>query len=115
FGPDHVPANHSQAPENDREKGTNGTFGQSFTDLSPSAILQSFLENKLQARLDVNGSPEYALTWKRWDMPSGRRSVRCGRRRAAYQAEAFLGGRRRGRQIYRTNHGKQNKQETPVI
>jgi hypothetical protein len=22
-------------------------------------------------RMDVNGSPEYALTWKHWDMPAG--------------------------------------------
>jgi hypothetical protein len=25
----------------------------------------------LRARLGENGSPEYALTWKNWDMPSG--------------------------------------------
>ena len=25
----------------------------------------------MQAALDVNGSPEYALTWKQWAMPSG--------------------------------------------
>jgi hypothetical protein len=25
----------------------------------------------LRARLDVNGSPEYVLTWKDWDMQSG--------------------------------------------
>src|SRR5690606_9334955 len=68
---DRAPANHFQAPENDREKGTNGTCGQSSTGSSRSAILQSSLENRLQARLDVNGSPEYALTWKHWDMPSG--------------------------------------------
>jgi len=71
FGPDLAPANHLAAQANGREKRTNGTFGQSSTDSSPSAILQSSLENRLQARLDVNGSPEYALTWKRWDMLSG--------------------------------------------
>lgn len=36
-----------------------------------SAALQRSLESRLQAALDVNGSPEYALTWKRWDMQSG--------------------------------------------
>jgi len=29
------------------------------------------LESKLQAALAETGSPEYALTWKRWDMQSG--------------------------------------------
>jgi hypothetical protein len=29
------------------------------------------LESRLVAALDVHGSPEYALTWKHWDMPSG--------------------------------------------
>ena len=71
FGQDHAPANHFPAQANDKEKRTNGTCGRSSTDLSPSAILQSSLENRLQARLDVNGSPEYALTWKHWDMLSG--------------------------------------------
>lgn len=71
FGQDHAPVNHFPAQVNDKEKRTNGTFGQSSTGSSPSAILQLSLENRLQARLDVNGSPEYALTWKRWDMPSG--------------------------------------------
>ena len=33
--------------------------------------LQMRLEKCLRANLDVNGSPEYALTWKRWDMQSG--------------------------------------------
>ena len=36
-----------------------------------SAQLQEALENALRQKLDVNGSPEYELTWKRWDMPSG--------------------------------------------
>jgi hypothetical protein len=31
------------------------------------------LENRLKARLAVNGSLEYSLTWKHWDLPSGRR------------------------------------------
>ena len=38
---------------------------------SKSADLQQSLESRLQAAMDVTGSPEYALTWKRWDMPSG--------------------------------------------
>jgi len=50
---------------------TNATFGRSSFDSSASASLQSCLENRLRARLDVHGSLEYVLTWKHWDMPSG--------------------------------------------
>jgi hypothetical protein len=71
FGPEAAHVSHLAEPENEREQPTNGTSGQSFTDLSPSAALQSSLESRLRARMDVNGSPEYVLTWKHWDMPSG--------------------------------------------
>ena len=50
---------------------TNATFGPLFGDLSPSVDLQRSLASKLRQRLDVNGSPEYALTWKQWAMPLG--------------------------------------------
>ena len=50
---------------------TTAISGRNSTASSPSAILQQSLENRLRAKLDVNGSPEYALTWKHWDMPSG--------------------------------------------
>jgi len=48
-----------------------GTFGPTSSGLSPSAALQSSLENKLRARMAGYGSPEYALIWKHWDMRSG--------------------------------------------
>jgi hypothetical protein len=50
---------------------TSATFGPLFEPPSPSADLQSFLESRLRARMGVYGSPEYALTWKHWDMVSG--------------------------------------------
>lgn len=50
-----------------------GTSGRTCTDLSGSPNLQLCLESRLKAKLDVNGSPEYSLTWKHWDLPSGRR------------------------------------------
>jgi hypothetical protein len=50
---------------------TNDTSGPLFTASSPSARLQWSLANRLRATTDVNGSPEYVLTWKDWDMPSG--------------------------------------------
>ncbi len=50
---------------------TNDTCGPLFDGLSKSADLQRCLENRLRQRLDANGSPEYALTWKYWTMQSG--------------------------------------------
>jgi len=63
----------SLTPRQALEKGmtTRGPYGGRGDGLWISADLQLSLENRLRARLDVNGSPEYALTWKQWDMPSG--------------------------------------------
>ena len=58
-------------PEAEGESEMNATCGHNFDALSPSATLQSSLESRLRAVLDVNGSPEYVLTWKHWAMPSG--------------------------------------------
>ena len=60
-----------RARDSGRAMPTNDTSGPLFTASSPSAALQRSLENRLRAALGVNGSPEYALTWKHWDMPSG--------------------------------------------
>jgi len=46
-------------------------FGLDGSTSSGSAGLQLSLENRLRALLDVDGSPEYELTWKGWGMPSG--------------------------------------------
>lgn len=64
-------ANHSVAPEKVKELTTRVTCGPLFDGLSPSADLQQSLESRLQARLGGDGSQEYVLTWKRWDMESG--------------------------------------------
>ena len=47
------------------------TCGPLFTASSPHADRQRSLANRLQARLGVDGSPEYELTWMDWDMPFG--------------------------------------------
>ena len=65
-GPAPAPANLSLSPVNVKGKKIPATSGQSSTGLSPSAVLQSCLANRLQARMDVNGSPEFLLTWKLW-------------------------------------------------
>ena len=70
-GPAPVPVSRFRALASDRAKPTSATFGPLFTVSSPSADLQLCLESKLRARMDVSGSPEFALTWKTWDMPAG--------------------------------------------
>lgn len=71
-GPPVAPANPSPAPAAALAFQTHGISGPTLEILSKSAALQSSLENRLQVRLAVYGSLEYVLTWKRWDMPSGR-------------------------------------------
>src|SRR5690606_41925010 len=50
---------------------TRGPYGGRGAGSSTSADLQLSLERRLQALMDVDGSPEYVLTWKQWDMPPG--------------------------------------------
>lgn len=59
-------ANLSVSPAKVKELETSGIYGLLSDGLLHSAGLQSLLVNKLQAKMDVNGSPEYALIWKQW-------------------------------------------------
>lgn len=70
-GPAPVPVSRFRALAKDRATPTSATFGQLFTISSPSADLQRSLESRLRARMGANGSPEFALIWKIWDMPAG--------------------------------------------
>ena len=70
-GPAHVHVSRFRAQDAGKAMPTNDTSGPLFTALSISAGLQSSLESKLRTRLDVNGSPEFAMTWRQWDMPAG--------------------------------------------
>ena len=70
-GPVHVPVSRFRRLDSAKAMPTNDTSGPLFTASSPSAGLQRSLENKLRQAMDANGSPEYALTWKMWDMPAG--------------------------------------------
>jgi len=70
-GREAVHASPSRQPESAEEPKTPATYGPLFSASSPSIDLQKSLESRLRVRLDVNGSPEYVLTWKHWDMPSG--------------------------------------------
>ena len=70
-GPEAAPVNPSPPREWDSEPQTTGTCGPRCCDSSGSAALQSSLESRLRVLLEGRGAPEYELTWKRWDMPSG--------------------------------------------
>lgn len=64
-------ANRSRSQGQPQENPTLDIFGPSSEESSPSVDLQQFLANRLSALLDASGTPEYVLTWKNWDMPSG--------------------------------------------
>ena len=64
-------ANHSARPESKWAATIRAIYGRRSVASSIGAVLQSSLESRLQARMAKSGSPLYALTWKRWDMPSG--------------------------------------------
>ncbi len=70
-GPEAVHVSRFRARDSAKAMPTNDTSGPLFTTSSPSAALQRSLENRLHQRMAVNGSAEYALTWKHWDMPAG--------------------------------------------
>jgi hypothetical protein len=65
-------ANRFRVAVNSEVRKMNGTCGQNSIASSASVALQQSLANKLAASLDVNGSMEFALTWKSWGMQSGR-------------------------------------------
>jgi hypothetical protein len=67
----HAHVSRFRSLDSEKAMPTNDTSGPLFTASSPSASLQRSLESRLRARTDVNGSLEYALTWRQQDMPSG--------------------------------------------
>ena len=71
-GPDLVPASLLARLERGGGLPTSGTFGPNGSDLSASADLQLFLENRLQARTDSLGSILFRLIWKLRATPSQR-------------------------------------------
>ena len=70
-GPDRALASPSRLRVGKAEPTTNDISGPLFNALSPSAALQSSLENRLRANLEGLGSPLFVLTWRNWDMPWG--------------------------------------------
>lgn len=104
-GPAPVPVSRFRALAKDRATPTSGTCGPLFTASSPSAVLQRSLESRLRARMDVNGSQEFALTWKTWDMPAG----------GADLCAAGVGAPHRRQRLYwvADSTGQQKHQEQP--
>ena len=72
FGQEVAPASHSAAPARARQAMTSATCGLRGFLSSPSAALQSSLENRLKRRLDGAGSTLFSLTWKAKATPAGR-------------------------------------------
>src|SRR5690606_28095840 len=48
-----------------------GPYGGRGAGSSISVGLQLSLASRLRVLMDVDGSPEYELTWSQWDMPWG--------------------------------------------
>lgn len=90
-GPDHVHVSRFRSRDSDKAMPTNDTSGPLFTASSPSAALQSSLENRLRQRMDVNGSPLFVLMWKTWDMPAGPPICRLAPSKLPISGRAFGG------------------------
>jgi hypothetical protein len=71
FGPEAALANPFRAPASVRARMTQGTSGLTGIALSRSFDLQLSLASKVRATLEGCGSPEFVLTFRIWDMPSG--------------------------------------------
>lgn len=67
--PAHAPASPSPALESRWVSLIRAIYGRRSVALSASVGLQKSTASRLQASSDVNGSPEYSLTWRSWAMP----------------------------------------------
>lgn len=82
-GREAVHASHSAPAASNWVGRMRGIYGRRSAASSIGRSLQSCLENRLQANLAGLGAPEYALTWKRWDMRQGRQI--CALRASAHR------------------------------
>jgi len=121
-GPGAVPVSRFRARDSGRAMPTSDTSGPLFTASSPSARLQWSLESRLRARMPASGSPEYALTWSIWDMPSGPPICRL-RARARRTSDSGCGGwptpavtnSERGGMVERTEGERRNLQDWALL
>jgi hypothetical protein len=70
FGQEAAPVSRSALRGEGLEKKTSATSGPCSAISLKSLALQKSLESRLRERLEGIGSPEYALTWRKWDMQS---------------------------------------------
>lgn len=120
-GPPASRASLSASPESSEEPMTIAISGPCSETSLRSAYLQRSLENRLRHRMAAFGSPEYDLTWKRWDMRSGESiaALRASARRISGndstgsqlgswptpQAHDVVGRSKTQKQIHGTKHG----------
>lgn len=71
YGREAAHASRSAELDSAAEPTTIATCGPTGTASLRSADLQRYLESRLRAAMDLNGSPEFALTWKAQAMPWG--------------------------------------------
>ena len=71
-GPAHAPASHSASPAAAKAPPTSATSGRPGSGSSASAALQSSLESRFRARLDMAGLTPFSMTWRRKATPAGR-------------------------------------------
>lgn len=85
FGQALAPASPSARRASARATPTSATSGQSGSGSSASAVLQSSLVSRLQARMPFVGSTLYPMTWKVRITPSGRQicALRASARRTS--------------------------------
>lgn len=91
FGQEVAPASRSQLGAKSVALTMNATFGPTGFGSSERESLQSSLENRLRARLDTDGSPEFILKWSRRLIRSGRRIcvLRASRRNTPGNASSL--------------------------
>ncbi len=70
-GQDHAPASHSAPLASAAAQPMRATCGHSGATSLRSAALQQSLESRLREAVDLNGSPEFGMTWKHKAMPWG--------------------------------------------
>src|SRR5690606_9922359 len=71
YGPDPALASLTPRRALERAMTTRGPYGGRGAGSSTSVDLQLSLASRLRTLMDVDGSPEYELTWSQWDMPWG--------------------------------------------
>ena len=91
--PDHALASLSAAQASEKGLLTSGTFGPTGFTSSRSAALATSLESRLRQKTDGLGSTLYKLTWKHWDLPSGRQicALRASVRRTSGKDSGSMG------------------------